>query len=1134
MKQFITTTLLFVFTTVYIYAATSPGLYYNYYEGTWNALPDFNAITPVKGGTSVNVNVNVRNRDSNYAVLWSGYITIPANGNYTFETYSDDGSKLYLDKFDYKATALVNNDGIHHALSQSGTVYLNAGKYPITITFLQGKNDQIMEVYWSSSTGISRQRIPDNAFSLETTTTGSNGLTGKVNYYFSTSTGDDSRSIEQAQNPSTPWKTLTKLNSISSIINPGTALLLKRGDIFDGNITLSNSGTADNPLVLSAYGSGDKPVVNGLATLSSWTNIGSNIWQASLNAGPRLNMLTVGGSMRMRGRWPNSNNAKGGYITFQSHKEFASITTDNYGNQDWYNSGKYGTEISIRSQRWMLNTYPLRGQSSGTLTYNGSADTMQYAPLDGNGYFIQNDPRTLDQQNEWYYNPADKYVQMYSTANPSTLNVKAAVIDTLLKAQKVKFVVIDNISFQGSNKQAIFFNEGSNITISNCSVNYSGADAVQLHFSPNATFTGNTVKNTGNRAVNLTPYCFNSVIQDNTVDSTGMLVGLGGNGNLCNLAIFFHGDNSTCLNNRVTNTGYDGIVFTGGNVQMRYNFVDSFCVKFDDGGGIYTSGEGANRSIVGNTVLHGLGNTDGTAANESDKLAEGIYVDERGENVLIDSNHVAYCAHQGLMIHDAQNITVTHNTFFGNEQKAIGMSHDALQQEFPIRNVTIKNNYLVSTSQLAARTGNNNLYNTNSLVVLETSSRDFSDLASFGTADSNYYMKPFYMNVNDFFKFSYRPIPEGAKVGPSQDDSNAYRTYLTTDLPHWQSTFNQDAHSTTGPLFPPYTVNTQDNNTFSNGNFDSNIKYVLNPHGDKSDANNNYVTQSWDNTHLDNGALQVAYTPSSGSSGVKGMEAWFADIDRSKTFAAGHTFRVKFSILGTGNTDFRCALRSSTTSSVESNWAFFKVYNKRQEVELLFTTTKDIPRAYLVLINDNADNCPQWWIDNVVVQEVTVSYTNPSDYIRLEYNATASSKTISLDGTYTDPKNNTYNSSVTLAPYTSVVLMKKIAAAQTAQAVTMTDVSSDIKTPYRAKYNTKLKISPNPATSVIHLVIPFGETMQQADVIIYNASGVIVYNRKVNISGQPVEVSTDSFTAGIYTACIVYGGRIFSERFVKL
>ena len=40
-----------------------PGLDYAYYEGTWSALPDFAALTPVATGAVANADISVRLRD---------------------------------------------------------------------------------------------------------------------------------------------------------------------------------------------------------------------------------------------------------------------------------------------------------------------------------------------------------------------------------------------------------------------------------------------------------------------------------------------------------------------------------------------------------------------------------------------------------------------------------------------------------------------------------------------------------------------------------------------------------------------------------------------------------------------------------------------------------------------------------------------------------------------------------------------------------------------------------------------------------------------------------------------------------------------------------------------------------------
>jgi hypothetical protein len=86
-------------------------------------------------------------------------------------------------------------------------------------------------------------------------------------YYFSTSQGDDSRTMQQAQNSGTPWKTIAKLNAIFSSLNAGDVVMFNRGEIFEGTIIATKSGVAGNPIVFSAYGTGAKPVISGFVQL---------------------------------------------------------------------------------------------------------------------------------------------------------------------------------------------------------------------------------------------------------------------------------------------------------------------------------------------------------------------------------------------------------------------------------------------------------------------------------------------------------------------------------------------------------------------------------------------------------------------------------------------------------------------------------------------------------------------------------------------------------------------------------------------------------------------------------------------------------------------------------------------------
>jgi predicted esterase/P pilus assembly chaperone PapD len=144
-------------------------LTYKYYTGTWTTLPNFTTLTPAQTGKAYVPDLTVVPAGATtYAIMWTGYIRIPATGTYKFETNSDDGSKLYFNKtYTNSATATVSNDGTHAAQFASGTVALvAAGVYPITVTYFQGGGGSTMEVYWTSTAaGIStRQLIPYSAF----------------------------------------------------------------------------------------------------------------------------------------------------------------------------------------------------------------------------------------------------------------------------------------------------------------------------------------------------------------------------------------------------------------------------------------------------------------------------------------------------------------------------------------------------------------------------------------------------------------------------------------------------------------------------------------------------------------------------------------------------------------------------------------------------------------------------------------------------------------------------------------------------------------------------------------------------------------------------------------------------------
>ena len=159
------------FSTAVTGESIETGLSYKYYHGTWNSLPNFNSLTPEATGSVSNVDISVRTRNNEFGFLFEGSIDIPVTGSYTFETRSDDGSKLYINPSSganaYNESYLVvNNDGLHGSRYREGTITLTKGSHPIAITFFEQGGGERLEVYWKNTAhGVgSRQQLPASVF----------------------------------------------------------------------------------------------------------------------------------------------------------------------------------------------------------------------------------------------------------------------------------------------------------------------------------------------------------------------------------------------------------------------------------------------------------------------------------------------------------------------------------------------------------------------------------------------------------------------------------------------------------------------------------------------------------------------------------------------------------------------------------------------------------------------------------------------------------------------------------------------------------------------------------------------------------------------------------------------------------
>jgi len=140
-------------------ANLSPGVRYEYFEGEWDKLPDFDTLTPVKTGVVDDFTFAPRNRPERFAFRYRGYVRVPRDGVYTFATVSDDGSRLYIG-----GQLVVDNDRLHAAAEAGGVIALAAGLHPITVTFFERTGGDLLEVHLAGP-GLERRRLPADALS---------------------------------------------------------------------------------------------------------------------------------------------------------------------------------------------------------------------------------------------------------------------------------------------------------------------------------------------------------------------------------------------------------------------------------------------------------------------------------------------------------------------------------------------------------------------------------------------------------------------------------------------------------------------------------------------------------------------------------------------------------------------------------------------------------------------------------------------------------------------------------------------------------------------------------------------------------------------------------------------------------
>lgn len=424
-------------------------------------------------------------------------------------------------------------------------------------------------------------------------------------YYVSDSDGVDT---DSGLTEALAWKTLAKV-SATTFVN-GDHILFKRGDTFVGTLTVTKSSVSGSTIIYGAYGTGAKPIITSLTTMTGWVLHSTGIYKVvGANIPSNCNAVTIDGVLTPMGQYPATgfNN----FDSFTGRTSFvdAALTgTPNFT----------GAEVVIYKSNWTIDRSLVTDHTGSTVTYT-SGSSFNPQATGGYKYFFQKDIDCLLKFGDWFSDGTDFY--MYFGANtPSSYLVKAGSSDHTIYQYQKNYNTFRDIVIEGGNLYGLYTAGSTGTSVINCEIKNNGQTGISVITNGTAGASTTTLVDscsfTYTGGTGLWLNSASSSLKHSVFNYCGKYPGMGAPEGGSHYGTYFKGAGSVCEYNDFKNIGYIPINFYSDNVIIRYNILDTYpTLGLDDGGGIYTywgiegsyqTGIKVYRNIVANSTANGL------------------------------------------------------------------------------------------------------------------------------------------------------------------------------------------------------------------------------------------------------------------------------------------------------------------------------------------------------------------------------------------------------------------------------------------------------------------------------------------------------------------------------------------------
>lgn len=794
-----------------------------------------------------------------------------------------------------------------------------------------------------------------------------------TNYYVSPNGND----AGNGTSPATAWRTVDRANLVTNQMQPGDQLLFERGGHYRGGLYWASSGTASSPIVYGAYGTGAAPVIDGARVVTGWVQHAGNVWRAQV--GTRVDQVWIGGARSTLARTPNT----GWYRNDQASG--TSLFSNDLTQPDGFWTG---VRCVVRNTASSVDTCAVVGYSNGTLTFTQNPINGNMGPDDW-GFYLENRLDLLDAADEWYFDAATGFLYLWAPGNadPNGLVVEAttewAGVWGLPGRQHCR---VENLTFRHFRSAGVRVDDASYLTVTGCTMEdmYHGIRSYGHHNN----YNGNMLRRTLATAAYLIDH--HTVFEGNQLEHIAEVMGQGESG-WGYFGVRCAGAANIIRNNRFESIGYIPII-TGDDQLVERNIIHNYLTLLNDGGAI--AFDNTDGLIVQDNIMYDVVcGLDGSSTVQPHyaRYGHGIYFGNlSNQNVTIRRNTIANVSGVGIVADHtmiANGYKVLDNVIFNCD---IGMSiGDYSNANGPH---AVYPYYVASYDGVYA---GNVIYGLNKDQLALRFYNCYSGLPTdFGTFTNNRYHNPY--NEVGIFHFGFL----------------SGQFHYT--LEHWQAVRGEEQGSTSSPLHLSEwsTVGELSGELLPFGTFTGGIS------GWEYWPTNVQVTHN--TTELDNGCAGINLPDNSQMSySAMRNNAWFPLLN-----GEGDWYRLD--ITTRSNAPGQVMARVRGASQVNNPYALWERMVPfgpgRRDLSFYFRSP-NAENAQLSLVNQWTE--PMYFLDNVHLRKVQVQANDPLDRQMILINEQLTEQTFTLEGCWSDLDGHFHSESITLAPFTSKVLVKE-------------------------------------------------------------------------------------------------------------